>query len=77
MDDDAGRFLYRQAFDNLLELVEHSARNRIDAAALSVETESDDAIVALAGLPMVESQSFEHKHANVSGRDWNHTVPTA
>ena len=77
MDDYTGRLLDRQTFHDLLQLVKHGARNRVDVTAVAVETQRDDAIVAQAGFPVVETQSFEHKHANVSGRDWNHTVPPA
>ena len=60
MDDDAGRLLDRQPFDDQFEFVQYRAGNRVDAAVGTVESQRDDAVVAFAGLPVVEAQSFEH-----------------
>jgi len=59
MDDDAGGHVDRQPLDDLLQLVQHGAVDRVDAAARAVERERHQAVV-LVGLPVVESQSFEH-----------------
>jgi hypothetical protein len=59
MDDDAGGHVDRQPLDDLLEFIQHGTIDRIDAAAGAVERERHQAVV-LVGLPMVESQSFEH-----------------
>ena len=60
MDDDASGLVDRQPLDNLFKLVQHRARDRVDAAVGAVQGQRDNAVVAFAGLPVVEAQSFEH-----------------
>ncbi len=60
VDDDALGVLDGETLDEGVQFIEHLARQRIGAGALAVEGEHDDAVVAHAGLPVLESKSFEH-----------------
>jgi hypothetical protein len=74
VNDHSARLVDRQAFDDLLELVQYGAGYRIDAAVSAIKRQRDNAFVVFAGFPVIEAQSFEHGHADGGGRALNHTV---
>ena len=49
-----------EALDDLGQLVEHGARERVDRAAGTVQRQHHDAVGITGGLPMLETQAFEH-----------------
>ena len=60
-DHHAFRSFERQALDNLRQLVHDFARQGVDGCSGTVESQYDDAIRIGLGLPVIESQSFEHE----------------
>jgi hypothetical protein len=48
-----------QAFYQVAQFDQHILRERIDAGALAVEAQDDDAVTAQFGLPVTESQPIE------------------
>ena len=59
-DHHAFRRFDREAFDDLLELLDHVAVEGVDRHIGAVESQYHDAVGAEIGFPVIEAQAFEH-----------------